>query len=118
MTFTWDFNTATLVAIGVQIIIFIVYLVKTNGTAKEALAAAGAADERAGNAYARADEAHEKITLVHAALALHREHVAREYHDKEELRQMETRLGGLIRETETRLASSIAAVNARLDERQ
>lgn len=110
MQFTWDFNTATLVAILVQIVVTVSYMVKTNGTAKEALGIGK-------KALARADEAHEKIVVLGAALALHREHVASEYHDKAELRQMESRLAGLIKDTETRLTNSINSINGRLDER-
>lgn len=106
MTFTWGFNTATLVAIGVQIVIFIVYLVKTNGYAKDALRAAKSASERA-------EEAHEKIALVQAALALHREHVAREYHDKIELRQMEARIENSLQDMEKRLTGRIENLSRR-----
>ena len=85
MTFSWDFNTATLIAIGVQIVVFVVYLVKTNGTANSAFDLAKAA-------HRKATDAHEKISIVSASLALHREQVAKEYVDRDALREMEERI--------------------------
>lgn len=85
MTFTWDFNTATLLAIAGQIVLLVWFLARTANTAKAALAAAEAANRHA-------TDAHDKIAALHGLLSLHREQVAREYVDKEFLREIETRL--------------------------
>lgn len=85
MTFTWDFNTATLLGILGQAVLLIVYLVKTANTAKAAM-------KRADEAHRHADGAHEKSAALSGLLALHREQVAREYVDKAALREMEGRL--------------------------
>ena len=96
MTFSWDLNTATLIAIGVQVVIVIVYLVKTNG---KAISAYGLAAK----AYKKADEAHEKISIVSASLGLHREQVAKEYIDRDALGEMEDRLMNAITELRKRV---------------
>lgn len=85
MTFTWDFNTATLLAIAAQVVVIIVFMVKTASTAKSAR-------EEAKDAKKMASDAHEKIALMQGSLALHREQVAREYVDRDVLREMEERL--------------------------
>jgi len=96
MTFSWDFNTATLIAIGVQVVIVIVYLVKTNGKATSAYELADKADKKA-------DEAHEKLSIVQASLGLHREQVAKEYVDRDALREMEDRLMDALSELRKRV---------------
>jgi len=96
MTFSWDFNTATLLAIAAQIIIFIVYLVKTNGKAV-------AAYELAEKAMDRAEEAHSAVAAAMAGTSLLREHVATEYIDRQDLRDMEKRLTDLIKEVGARV---------------
>lgn len=83
--FSWDFNTATLTAIGVQIVVFIGYLIKTNGKAH-------AAHELAEKAQKRADEAHMSIAAVNASLSMTREQVAREHPGHDALGAMEERL--------------------------
>lgn len=85
MTFSWDLNTATLIAIAVQIVFLIVYLVKTNGKAH-------AAYERAEKAEKLAAEAHEKVSLVQAGVAMLREQVAKDHPDHDMLGDMEARL--------------------------
>lgn len=94
--FSWDFNTATLTAIGVQIVFLIVYLVKTNGRAN-------AAFELADKALKRADEAHEKIVLANAGVSMLREKVAGEHPDHTALAAMEQRLIGEIHSLRDRL---------------
>lgn len=85
MTFSFDWNLATLVAIGVQIIVFIGYLIKTNGKAH-------AAHELAEKANKRAEDAHMSIAAVNASLSMTREQVAREHPDHDALELMEKRL--------------------------
>lgn len=84
-SFSWDFNTATLLAIGVQIVVVIVYLVKTNG--------------KAAAAYQLAEEAKKdvkdlsiQIAATAGNLSLLREQVAREHPDHDALEAMEKRL--------------------------
>lgn len=98
MTFTWDFNTATLLAIATQIAMTIVFLVRTANTAKTAHAVARDAKKIG-------QDAHEKIALLQGMLHLHRETVAREFPDKESLREMEARL-----------SKSIGRLSERIDE--
>lgn len=98
MTFEWDFDTATLLAFVTQIILLIVFMVKTSNTAKAALTAAQTATEEAA-------EAHDKIATLHGLLSLHREQVAREYVDK-----------ALLREMEARLSHSLEGLSDRIDE--
>lgn len=81
MTFTWDFNTATLMAIFLQAILLVVFLVKTANTAKIAMQ--------------RADDAHTKIAALSAQHTMHREMVAREYVDKEDLKEIRDAINGL-----------------------
>lgn len=85
MHFSWDFNTATLVLIVVQIVAFVVFIVRTHSVAQSA-------SEMADKAHKRADDAHIAISAYHATLMLFKEHVASEYVDKSSLRDMEGRL--------------------------
>lgn len=89
MSFQWDFNTATLLAFVSQIVLLIVFMVKTSNTAKSALTAAQAAAKRA-------DEAHDRITTQHGLHSLLREEVARDYVDKRLMREMESRLSAAL----------------------
>lgn len=98
MTFSWDFNTATLLAIGIQIVLLVAFLVKIHGKAN-------AAFDMAEKALERADEAHEKIILTNASISLLREHVAREYPDNEALGKMEKRI-----------IEEVHRINERIDE--
>lgn len=98
MTFTWDFNTATLVAILAQAVLLIVFLVKTANTAKSAM-------QKAEEAEKHAESAHEKVAALHGIVSLHKEQVAREYIDKAALERMESRL-----------TRSIEKIGERLDE--
>ena len=100
MTFTWDFNTATLLAIAGQVVVVIVFMVKTANTAKSAR-------DEAMDAKKSADGAHEKIGLMQASLALHREQVAREYVDRDVLREMEERLSGSIDRLSNRIDDAL-----------
>jgi hypothetical protein len=83
--FSWDLNTGTLVAIGVQIVVIIVFMVRTANRAQTAY-------EAAIEARRVADDAHDKIAAVTGLLALHREQVAREFVDKDALREMKNDL--------------------------
>lgn len=81
----WDFNAATLLAIGAQVVLIIVFMVKTANTAKSAMALAR-------EAMASANEAHKNVAALHGLLSLHKETVAREFVDKEALREMKSEL--------------------------
>jgi hypothetical protein len=96
MQFTWDFNTATLLAIAGQIVLLIVFLVRTSNTAKSALLLAQ-------DAIKIARDAHEKIGTLHGLLGLHREQVAREFVDKVALQDMEKRLSRSIENLSDRI---------------
>ena len=85
MHFSWDFNTATLLLVIVQIVAFVVFIVRTHGVAQ-------AASEMADKAHKRADDAHIAIVAYNATLMMFKEHVAAEYVDKNSLRDMEGRL--------------------------
>lgn len=85
MTFSWDFNPATLLTIIATAVIVISFVLRSDARSKSA-------KELAREAKHRADEAHEKIAMVGSAHAVFREEVAREYVSHEALRQMETRL--------------------------
>jgi len=90
MTFTWDFNTATLMAIAGQVVLLIVFLIKTANTAKTAM-------QRAKDANDLAEDAHTKIALLTGQLSLHREQVARDYVDRDDLREIKDMIEGLQR---------------------
>jgi hypothetical protein len=85
MTFSWDFNTATLLGIITQAVLLIVFLVRTDARVKSAR-------EIGIEAKRIAIDAHEKIAMQASAIAVFREEVAREYVSHEALRQMESRL--------------------------
>lgn len=85
MTFTWDFNTATLLAIACQVVLIIVFMVRTANTAKSAMTLAK-------EAMTNANDAHKDIAVLHGLLSLHKETVAREFVDKEALREMKSEL--------------------------
>ena len=100
MTFSWDWNLATLIAIGVQIVFLIVYLVKTNGKAHSAYALAEDALERA-------DKAHESIMVVNASMSLLREQVVRDHPSHFALSAMEKRLTEEIHRVGNRLDQAL-----------
>lgn len=82
---SWDFNTATLVAIGTHIVAVIVFMVRTNSRAQSAY-------DMADKAQKRADEAHTSLAAHQAAFNLFQVHVATEYVDRDALREMEGRI--------------------------
>ena len=87
--FSWDFNTATLAAIGLQTIYLVTHLVATHIRAK--------------SAYELAKDAHEKIALINAAIALVRE----QYVHNDDLRAMEARLMAHIDKVGDRLDNAL-----------
>lgn len=101
MNFSWDINTATLLAIGTQIVVTVVFLVKTANKAE-------AAGELAKEAKKIALEALEKNALLHSLLGLHREQVAKEYVDKETLREMEDRIAGSLNRLSDRIDEALS----------
>ncbi len=100
MTFTWDFNTATLLAILGQAVLLIWFMFTTSSTAKSAM-------KLAEDAKTKADEAHEKVAVLHGALHLHREQVAREFVDRDALRDMEARLTNRIESLGERIGEAM-----------
>lgn len=102
MAFNWDFDTATLIAFISQIILLIVFMVKTSNTAKGALG-------EAKDAMKRANEAHDRITTQHGLHSLLREEVAKNYVDKELLREMEARMTSMF-------SRAIDGLSDRIDE--
>src|SRR5687767_14520069 len=100
MTFSWDFNTATLVAILMQAVAGIVFLVRTENKARSA-------GSLARQAIKMASEAHEKVAIVQASLGLHREQVAREYIDRDALREMKDDLMASINRLSERIDEAL-----------
>lgn len=96
MQFTWDFNTATLSFIIVQIAATIIWAVRTANTAN-------GADKIARDARKLAQEAHEKIATLHGIVGLHKEAVARDYVDREAVREMKEDLMDAINRLSDRL---------------
>ena len=96
MTFSWDFNTATLLGIVTQAVLLIIFLVRTDSRVKSAT-------EIAREAKTLAASAHDKIAIASEAHALFREHVVGHYIDHEALQAMENRLAGSIKEIRDRL---------------
>ncbi len=85
MQFSWDFNTATLLAVGANFVFAVVFMVRSDGRARNAQAIAVEARKMA-------SDAHDKIAALHGIVSLHKEQIARDYIDKEALRDMERRL--------------------------
>ncbi len=85
MTFSWDFNTATLLAIITQAVFVIIFLVRSDNRSRSA-------KELARDAIGRADDAHNKIAIQDSTHSMFREQVARDYVSREALREMEERL--------------------------
>lgn len=89
MNFTWDFNTATILALLTNLVMVVVFAVNTNTKAAAALDKAAAAQKTA-------DDARTAVSMLSAAVAMFREHVAEKYVDKSSLVEMEARLTRLI----------------------
>lgn len=85
MVISWDLNTATLLALLTNLVLLVVFAVKTQQRAHSAY-------ERAAGAQKTADEAHVAIGVLSSSLAMYREQVAEKYVDKNSLREMEERL--------------------------
>jgi uncharacterized membrane protein len=100
MTFSWDMNPATLLIIAVQIVGFIVFVVRTHNRATEA-------DEAACKAQKRADEAVLNTSAVAANLSLFREQVAAEYVDRDALREIKRELIDAINRLGDRMDASM-----------
>ena len=82
---SWDFGTATLSLIAIQIIGFIVFVVRVNSKADAALGEAKEAQEEANRAQMSA-------AAQSANLALFREQVAANYVDRESIREIKREL--------------------------
>lgn len=72
-------------------------------------------DGRAKSAEVAAQEAKSSLAVLHGQFALHREMVAREYVNRDVMREVEDRLTGAVRETEVRLTAAIEKTGNRLD---
>ena len=82
---SWDFGTATLSLIAIQIIGFIVFVVRTHTRANEA-------HEMAKEMQEELDKAKLSISALGANLSLHREQVAANYVDREAMRDIKREL--------------------------
>jgi hypothetical protein len=100
MSVSWDFNTATLTLIGLQVIGFVVFIVRTHNKAMEA-------HETAERAQKRADDAHLSVSAQAASLSLFREQVASNYVDREDLREIKRELIDAINKLGDRFDQSI-----------
>ena len=100
MTASWDFNTATLSLITIQIIGFVVYLVRTANKADAAQMTANEAQESA-------NKAHQNISAHQANLSLFREQVAANYVDRNELREIKRELIDAINKLGDRMDDTI-----------
>src|SRR3981189_296086 len=96
MIFSWDFNTATLLAIVTQAVLLIIFLVRTDSRVKSAA-------ELAREAKALAVSALDRIAIEREAHALFREHVVGHYIDHDAIQAMENRLAGPIKDIRDRL---------------
>ncbi len=85
MSVSWDFNTATLTLIGLQVLGFVVFIVRTHNRANEA-------HEAAEKAQKRAEDANLGVTVNSANLAMFREQVASDYVDRDALRDIKREL--------------------------
>lgn len=85
MQVTWDFNTATLSFVAVNIVIGLWSLFKTSAKANSAY-------ELAEKASKRVEELHQSVMLTTANISLLREKVAGEYPNHEAIEAMEQRL--------------------------
>jgi hypothetical protein len=100
MNVSWDFNTATLSLIAIQIVGFVVYLVRTSNKAE-------AAHQAAQDAQESADKAHLNISAHQANLSLFREQVAANYVDRDALRDIKRELIDAINKLGDRMDQSI-----------
>lgn len=82
---SWEINPTVLLALVVQAVFVIVFLVRTKAQAEDASHQADAAKRRA-------DLAHERIGIMAEAHALFREQVAKEYVSRAVLGEMEERV--------------------------
>jgi cbb3-type cytochrome oxidase subunit 3 len=96
VTFSWEINLGTLALLIFYAVGVVVFLVRTQNRANAAHEKAEEAKGAAAQAHKRADDAHLAAGAYNAALALFREDVAREYVDREALREMEQRLTNAI----------------------
>lgn len=96
MIFPWDLNTATLLALLTNLVLLVVFAVKTQQRAHQAY-------ERAEEAMKKAEDAHTAASAVNAGLGMLRQHVAENYSDRMALREMEQRLTELISTIGTRV---------------
>lgn len=85
LSFSWDLNTATLIALGANFALIVGYMVTTNSTAKAARA-------EAKEAKSDVEKLGTQVAAVSGNLALLREQVAREHPSHHELGDMEKRL--------------------------
>lgn len=85
MQFSWDFNTTALIALGGQIVLLIVSLVRTSGKANNAFSLAMEAKQDA-------KDVSVQVGALTGNIAMLREQVAREHPNRQALQDMEERL--------------------------
>lgn len=91
--FNWEINPTTIVAVAIQTILFIVFMVRTHDRAKSASDRVEKVEREANIGFAAAN----------AAISQLRQHIAEKYADKEALREMEGRITGAIAQLGVRL---------------
>lgn len=100
MTFSWDINGATLLALLTNVVMLVVFAVRTHSKATSAL-------ERAAEAQKIAVDAHTAIAALSASFGMYRERVAETYVNKLELREMEERLTRLLQNVGERIDNAL-----------
>lgn len=98
MTFNWEVNTITILAICGQSIAFIVFLIKTHFTAKASETSAVGAHERIDKL---STELNAAVAALTGAIALVRE----QFVHKEDLQRLETNIGRQFEALQKRLDS-------------
>lgn len=96
LTFTWDINPATLLAIGAAAWAVVRFWLRSSDEAARAL-------DKAVAALRRADDAHESLNILQAAMSAYRETQAERLVSREVLREVEDRLAGSIEKLGDRL---------------
>lgn len=84
MTFTWEINPATWLAIGASVIAIIRFWLKASDEAQRAM-------ERAEEALKRADMAHESLIMLQGSFSAYREIQAKETVSRDVLIEVEAR---------------------------
>lgn len=89
VSFTWEFNPASVIALIGGAATVVAFWLRSSDVAKQSL-------QEARDAQKRADQAHESIALLQAAISSYREVQAERLVSREVLREVEDRLAGSI----------------------